>query len=217
MVPRHGPRSPKVADAAVNALGRLGDSAALAELSRPATRTAHGGLGSRGTASGWTDRDIETYRSVWRGEIPPGCDSPVVPASTREVLLLFGGMAQASFDRVARAGRGYIGPSAPPVVVGPAFERARAAWKDSGRAGTYLVALAYVALGDEDIGRANAHDYYRPAGPDGARAKVAEVSGGADAVRATVRAFAQLGADGLMLNPTVDDLDQVARLADLVL
>ncbi|MEW2490916.1 LLM class flavin-dependent oxidoreductase [Streptomyces sp. NPDC048411] len=175
------------------------------------------GLGSRGTGKR-LDRDIETCRSVWRGEIPPGCDSPAVPVGTREVPLLFGGMAQASFDRVARAGRGYIGPSAPLVVVGPAFERARAAWKDSGRAGTpYLVALAYFALGDEDIGRANAHDHYRTAGPDGARAKGAEVSGGADAVRATVRAFAQLGADELMLNPTVDDLDQVARLAGLVL
>ncbi|GGM26109.1 monooxygenase [Streptomyces fumigatiscleroticus] len=175
------------------------------------------GLGPRGTGKR-LDRDVAIYRSVWRGEVPPGCGNPAVPAGTREVPLLFGGMAQASFDRVARTGRGYIGPSAPPAAVAPAFERARAAWKAAGRDGRpYLVALAYFALGDEELGRANVYDYYRPAGPDGARARADEVSAGAAAVRATVKAFEDLGVDELMLNPTVDDIDQVARLAEAVL
>ncbi|MGW5652605.1 LLM class flavin-dependent oxidoreductase [Streptomyces humi] len=175
------------------------------------------GLGPRGTGKR-LDRDIETYRSVWRGEVPPGCENPAVPAGTREVPLLFGGMAQASFERVARAGRGYIGPSAPPAAVGPAFDRARAAWRAAGREGApYLVALAYFALGDEDRGRANVYDYYRPAGPEGARARAAETSGTVAAVRATVKAFEELGVDELMLNPTVDDPDEVVRLADAVL
>ncbi|WP_399895939.1 LLM class flavin-dependent oxidoreductase [Streptomyces sp. BBFR51] len=175
------------------------------------------GLGPRGTGKR-LDRDIETYRSVWRGQTPSGCDNPAVPEGTREVPLLFGGMAQASFDRVARSGRGYIGPSAPPAVVGPAFERARAAWKEAGREGSpYLVALAYVALDDVDTGRANVHDYYRPAGPEVARAKASQVSGGAEAVRATVEAFEDLGADELMLNPTTDDIEEVTRLAETVL
>ncbi|SCF64937.1 hypothetical protein GA0115254_109314 [Streptomyces sp. Ncost-T10-10d] len=56
-----------------------------------------------------------------------------------------------------------------------------------------------------------------PAGPDGARARAAEVSGGAEAVRARVRAFQDLGADELVLNPALDDVDQVKRLADAVL
>ncbi|QOV33375.1 hypothetical protein IM697_24475 [Streptomyces ferrugineus] len=43
------------------------------------------------------------------------------------------------------------------------------------------------------------------------------VSGGADAVRATVQAFADIGADELVFNPTSDDIDEVARLADVVL
>ncbi|MEV7236789.1 hypothetical protein AB0N06_23285 [Streptomyces sp. NPDC051020] len=41
-----------------------------------------------------------------------GIDAVSAGRLTREVPLLFGGMARASFDRVARAGRGYIGPSA---------------------------------------------------------------------------------------------------------
>ncbi|MFF4836356.1 LLM class flavin-dependent oxidoreductase [Streptomyces sp. NPDC001315] len=175
------------------------------------------GLGPRGTGKR-LDQDIDTYRSVWRGEVPPGCENPAVPGGTPEVSLLFGGMAQASFDRVARVGRGYIGPSAAPALVAPAFDRARGAWRAAGREGTpYLVALAYFALGDEDRGRANVYDYYRPAGPDGARARAAEMSGGADAVRATIKAYEALGVDELMLHPTVDDLDEVARPADVVL
>ncbi|MEV7080916.1 LLM class flavin-dependent oxidoreductase [Streptomyces sp. NPDC093516] len=175
------------------------------------------GLGPRGTGRR-LDQDIEIYRSVWRGEVPPGCDNPAVPVGTREVPLLFGGMAQASFDRVARAGHGYIGPSAAPERVGPLFDRARAAWRAAGRRGEpYLVALAYYALGDEDAGRAGVYDYYRSAGPDSARARAAEVRGGADDVRATVKAYADLGVDELMLNPTVDDLEEVTRLAHVVL
>jgi len=42
VVPRHGPRHPKVANAAVTTLGRLGGSAALAELHRLATQTSYG-------------------------------------------------------------------------------------------------------------------------------------------------------------------------------
>ncbi|MFF4761288.1 hypothetical protein [Streptomyces sp. NPDC001292] len=65
---------------------------------------------------------------------------------------------------------------APEIASMPVTSLASAA----GREGTlYLVALAYFALGDADRGRANVYDYYRPAGPDGARA--AETSGGGDA------------------------------------
>ncbi|GGM26105.1 hypothetical protein GCM10010129_83170 [Streptomyces fumigatiscleroticus] len=42
VVPRFGPRAPKAANAAVNALGRLGEPAALAELRRLAAETSHG-------------------------------------------------------------------------------------------------------------------------------------------------------------------------------
>jgi len=101
---------------------------------------------------------------------------------------------------------------------GPAFERARAARKEAGREGSpYLVALPYIAFDDIDTGRVNVHDYYLPAGPEGARAKASQVSGGAEAVRATVKAFEDLGADELMLNPTTDDIDEVTRQAETVL
>ncbi|MFF2525134.1 LLM class flavin-dependent oxidoreductase [Streptomyces liangshanensis] len=175
------------------------------------------GLGARGTGRR-LDEDIEAYRKVWRGEVPDGCDNPLVPAGTREVPLLFGGGVPASFERVARSGRGYIGASLPPAMVGPAFEGVREAWLRAGRKGSpYLVAIAYFAVADPEAGTRAVHDYYTTAGPEAAGLLASTVRGGAEQIKEVVRAFEGLGADELVLNPTGDDLDEVARLAEIVL
>ncbi|MFJ1596045.1 LLM class flavin-dependent oxidoreductase [Streptomyces sp. NPDC088261] len=175
------------------------------------------GLGARGTGKR-LDRDVETYKSVWRGEVPDGCDNPLVPAGTREVPLLFGGGVPASFARAARSGQGYIGASLPPAMIGPAFDGVRAAWRQAGRQGSpYLVAIAYFAVADAEAGTHSVRDYYTTAGPEAAELLASTVRGGAAAIKEVVRAFEDLGADELILNPTSDDLDEVARLADIVL
>lgn len=175
------------------------------------------GLGARGTGKR-LDRDIETYKSVWRGEIPVGCDNPLVPEGSREVPVLFGGMVQASYERVARSGQGYIGASLPVDMVAGAFDGVRAAWEEAGRQGTpYLVAIAYYAVADTDGGRANVYDYYSSAGAGVAGLITSTVSGGVDAVKATVKGFEAIGADELILNPTSDDLDEIQRVAEIVL
>jgi alkanesulfonate monooxygenase SsuD/methylene tetrahydromethanopterin reductase-like flavin-dependent oxidoreductase (luciferase family) len=175
------------------------------------------GLGARGTGKR-LDQDIETYKRVWRGEAPAGCDNPLVPEGTREVPLLFGGGVPASFERVARSGQGYIGGSVPPAMIGPAFDGVRAAWADAGREGApYLVAIAYFAFADLEAGRGSVRDYYTTAGSDAAEFLASTVSGGAEAIKATARAFEDLGADELVFNPTSDDLDELARLAETVL
>ena len=168
------------------------------------------GLGRR------IDRDLETYRAMWTGQPVGGGDNPAVPADSREVPMLFGGIAPASFARMAKWGHGYIGGSVPPEAVTGYFEQARSAWKDAGRSGEpRLVAIAYFALGDADTGRANVHDYY--SGTKFADPIAAGVSGTPDAVRATVTGFADIGADELIFNPGTDDITEIDRLADVVL
>ncbi|MFI7324696.1 LLM class flavin-dependent oxidoreductase [Streptomyces rubiginosohelvolus] len=175
------------------------------------------GLGPRGTGKR-LDRDIETYKSVWRGETPAGCDNPLVPQGSREVPLLFGGMVQASYNRVARSGRGYIGASVPAHMITGAFDGVRTAWKEAGREGSpYLVAIAYYAVADIEAGRANVYDYYSTAGADTAGFIASAVSGGADVIRKTASEFEAIGADELILNPTSDDIDEILRVADVVL
>jgi alkanesulfonate monooxygenase SsuD/methylene tetrahydromethanopterin reductase-like flavin-dependent oxidoreductase (luciferase family) len=175
------------------------------------------GFGPRGTGKR-LDADIETYKSIWRGENVPSSDNPAVPKGSREVPLLFGGLVQASYDRVARCGEGYIGATMPPTMVGPVFENVRAAWSKAGREGSpRLVAIAYYVFGDIEAGRADVYDYYSAGGDEVAKFVASEVSGGADAVEATVRSFANIGADELILYPATDHVDEVARLADTVL
>ncbi|QVQ53405.1 LLM class flavin-dependent oxidoreductase [Spiractinospora alimapuensis] len=175
------------------------------------------GLGARDKGKR-LDEDITIYRSVWRGALPQGGDLPLVTERAREVPLLFGGAVQASFDRVARSGEGYVAGTLPPAMVAPSLEGVRVAWKDAGRDGDpYLVALAYFAFADVATGGENLYHYYASMGPETADFLVSNINTGADEVRDSVRAFADLGVDELIFHPTTDDLDEIARLAEVVL
>lgn len=174
------------------------------------------GLGPRGLGKR-IDRDLEAYRAMWTGRPVGGGENPGVPAGSREVPMLFGGSAPASFARMAKWGQGYVGGSLPAQFVAGDFEKARAAWKDSGREGDpYLVGLSYFSLGDPDRGRANVRDYYTGAG-DFTDVITNAVCVDAAAVRERVRAYADLGVDELVLNAGTDDLEEIKRLADVVL
>jgi alkanesulfonate monooxygenase SsuD/methylene tetrahydromethanopterin reductase-like flavin-dependent oxidoreductase (luciferase family) len=169
------------------------------------------GLGKR------FDNDLEEYRRFWSGAPVGGGVNPGVPAGTREVPMLFGGMAEASFKRMAKWGVGYVAGSVPADWVTGHFDQARAAWQAAGRTEEQrLVAIAYFALGDPDKGRANVHDYYVAAG-EFADLVSANVSGTAEVLRETVKSFEAIGATDLILNPTTDDLDDIERLAEIVL
>jgi len=192
--------------------GRL--TLGLAVGARPDDFVADGhGIRGRGKRF---ERDLQVYHDVWNG-LPVG-DNPAVPQGTREVPLLFGGGAQAAYERMARWGEGYIAPSVPPGRAAGAFDQARAAWRRAGRDGSpRLVAMAYFAFGDVEPGRGNVRDYYRNFGDETADATAAGVRGGPVAVKEAVAAFGDLGADELIFNPGLDDLNEVRRLAETVL
>jgi alkanesulfonate monooxygenase SsuD/methylene tetrahydromethanopterin reductase-like flavin-dependent oxidoreductase (luciferase family) len=172
----------------------------------------HRGLGER------LDRDVEIYRDVWAGKPVGGGHSPAVPAGTPEVPVLFGGFVQASFDRVARLGQGFIGATMPAAVIGQAFEQVRAAWKTAGREGApRLVATAYFALAEVDKGRHNVRNYYSGMGEEIADQLAAGVHGSMPAVKDAKAAFEEIGTDELIFIPTRGDLDEIARLANIIL
>ncbi len=169
------------------------------------------GLGKR------IDHDLEVYRSVWNGEPVGGGENAAVPAGTRQVPLIFGGMAAAAMRRMARWGEGYVGGSAPASMVAGAFDTARKAWSEAGRDGSpRLVAIAYYAFGDYDIGRANVADYYA-ATPNFVDVAVGATALGKDGVRKAVEDFAAIGADELIFNTTIPDVGQITQLAEAVL
>jgi alkanesulfonate monooxygenase SsuD/methylene tetrahydromethanopterin reductase-like flavin-dependent oxidoreductase (luciferase family) len=174
------------------------------------------GLGVKGLGKR-LDADLESYRELWSGQPVGGGTNPGVPAGAREVPMLIGGTAAASFKRMAKWGAGYIVPGLPAADAAGFFEQARTAWREAGRTEEQrLVAGAYFALGDPDQGRANVLDYYTGMG-DYADLAASRLSGDADAVRATIAAFAAIGTTQLMLVPATDDLDDIERLADIAL
>ena len=163
------------------------------------------------------DRDLATYRSMWAGEPVPGSPNPAVPAGGRQVPLLFGATTPAAYRRMAESSDGYIAASVPAALASGAFDAARAAWQAAGRPGQpRLVGLNYFALGDPDRGRANIADYYA-ATPEYQDIVVDGVHTDAESLRDAVKQFEALGADELILGPGTDDLDEITRLADIVL
>ncbi|WP_433557259.1 LLM class flavin-dependent oxidoreductase [Pseudonocardia xinjiangensis] len=163
------------------------------------------------------DRDLEVYRSVWKGEPVGGGTNPAVPAGTREIPLIFGGGSPAAYARMAREGVGYVGGSMPASMVAPSFEAARAAWKEAGRSGDpRIVGIGYVNLGAEDEGRHNVRDYYSFLGDDVANLMGGAVSATPEAIKEAVKAYEDLGADEFILIATTDDTDEVSRLAEIV-
>lgn len=183
---------------------------------RPDDFVADGyGPGGRGKRF---DRDLEVYREIWRGSPVGGGANPAVTPGAREIPLLFGALSPAAFARMARWGQGYIGASLPPEMVAGAFDTAREAWREAGREGSpRLVAIAYFALGDTDKGRENVYDYYSVGGDEVASMVAGGVRGTAQEIKEAIKAFADLGADELILNPATDDINEVMRLAEAAL
>jgi alkanesulfonate monooxygenase SsuD/methylene tetrahydromethanopterin reductase-like flavin-dependent oxidoreductase (luciferase family) len=152
------------------------------------------------------------------GELRDWGDAPAVPGAIRErpPELLVGGNSPAAFTRMARYGDGYAHGGGPPRAFASAATKARAAWSDLGRPGEpALWGQAYFALGDDAAGEAYLLDYYAFTGPFAAKVAAGNLTS-PRAIRDFVRAYEEAGCDELVLLPTVADLGQLDRLADVL-
>jgi hypothetical protein len=95
----------------------------------------------------------------------------------------------------------------------------RSAYERAGGTGApRAVCLSYFSLGEEhtDESLRNLRTYYGNLG-EVAEAIARTAPRTVEDIRATARAFEDLGADELIFSPSVPDVDQVDRLADAVL
>jgi probable F420-dependent oxidoreductase len=143
------------------------------------------------------------------------------PAPTRNgrVPVLIGGTSDKAIARTVAWGAGWTGGGGTPEQTGTMIKQVRAAWQDAGRQGEpRLATLAYFSLG-EDVAadsRAYLRHYYRLLGPYAEQ--IAEGALRSDtSIRDAVRQFEDAGATELYLDPTVASLEQLDRLADIVL
>ena len=167
------------------------------------------------------DTSLETMHRAWRGESLTEGEMAVTPepASEARVPILIGGSSEATLRRVTEWGAGWTVGGSAPEMAAPFADRVRTAWKDSGRTGEpRMAALAYFSLGDDAVeeSKSNLKHYYGFLGEyadmiaDGALRS-------AQAVRDAVQAFGDIGITELYFDPSTSSIDQVDRLADVVL
>ena len=132
--------------------------------------------------------------------------------------VLFGGFAPAVIDRVSRWGNGFLGAALPPKYLDHLFRKVEQSWASAGRAGRpRLVAQTNVALGPPEMideARRELRAYYGDT--EYTSHAVDGMLTTPDQVRATLTAFADIGADEAMLYCWAADPGQVDRIADLI-
>lgn len=168
------------------------------------------------------DQTVALMRNAWRTEVVTG-DKALCPAPV-QIPILFGGTSQATIRRVATLGDGWCAGALRDYANQSLFiERVRSAWRGAGRSGTpWLNASVNFAFGDAEsetvrAGYGHLQSYFGFFPDDARLAITADMLTSSQDAAATVRAYRDLGFDGLPFHPCVASLDQVDRLADLVL
>lgn len=167
------------------------------------------------------EEQLEIMARIWSGQTMNNEVGPIGPhpvqAGGPEVLL--GGYSIAAAQRVGRWGNGFMAGSGGSVQqAGLFFREAERVWQQAGRAGKpRLVGCGYFALGPDAAERGGAYilDYYAFLG-EAAQQRARAIPSTPEAVRQLARAFEDIGADELILWPTLADLDQIQRLAEVV-
>jgi alkanesulfonate monooxygenase SsuD/methylene tetrahydromethanopterin reductase-like flavin-dependent oxidoreductase (luciferase family) len=169
-------------------------------------------LAGVGTETRGKDLDamLERVWEVWKGD-------EMGPDTTSHPRVLVGGSVEASFERAARFGDGWIAAGAPPDQFAEwrqAFERV---WSEVGRSeAPQNAALAYFSLGEraEEDAKAYLTDYYAWLGEDTANFIAGSAAKDADTVKQYLAAFEDAGCQELFLIPSSSNPEQVDLLAD---
>jgi alkanesulfonate monooxygenase SsuD/methylene tetrahydromethanopterin reductase-like flavin-dependent oxidoreductase (luciferase family) len=164
------------------------------------------------------DQQLELMTRLWSGQPVDEQIGPIGPAPVQsggpEVLI--GGYAPSAISRLERWGDGYLAGGSDPQQINECFRMAEKSWQRAGRPGKpRLVACGPYGLGPNAAARASEYifDYYAFMGP-----MAQMVADGApwssDAVKASIRAFEEIGTDELVFIPCIPELDQVRLLAE---
>lgn len=139
-----------------------------------------------------------------------------VPVQTGGPDLLVGGASGPALLRMARLADGYVHGGGPARSFASAAVRVRAAWEDVDRPGSpQLWAQAHFGLGAPDLGDDYLRDYYAFTGPFAEKVVAANLRNPRE-IRDYIRSYEEAGCENLVLLPTVADLDEVDRLAEVV-
>jgi alkanesulfonate monooxygenase SsuD/methylene tetrahydromethanopterin reductase-like flavin-dependent oxidoreductase (luciferase family) len=178
------------------------------------------------------DDALEVLHRAWAGgSVRPAGVEPVSedtaeslatgPAPTRNgrVPVLIGGTSEKAIKRTVAWGAGWTGGGGTPEQSKATIKQVHAAWQEAGREGQpRMAALSYFSLGSEveTDSRAYLRHYYAFLGPYGEQIAEGALRSEA-AIRDAVAQYEDAGVTELYFDPTVASLEQVDRLADIVL
>jgi alkanesulfonate monooxygenase SsuD/methylene tetrahydromethanopterin reductase-like flavin-dependent oxidoreductase (luciferase family) len=166
------------------------------------------------------DRQLEELHEAWAGKPIGNAGSPVTPATTAgRIPILFGGSPGVAARRAVPWRGGYTIGGAPPEQAAGMVREFRSAYAElGGQNQPKIVALQYFSIGEEhaDTSVSNLRSYYAWLG-EWAEGVAQGAARSDDDLRARQAAYAEMGVDELIWDPSVADLDQVDRLADVVL
>ena len=166
------------------------------------------------------EEQLSTMKHIWSGQPLSDNIGPIGPNPVRSggPEILIGGYTPAATHRVGRWGDGFIAGGRDPRGTQQLFNLAEESWKATGRPGKpRLVGCFYYALGPDAKERGGAYlrSYYSFMGPM-VETMINNLPITIEAIKERIRAYADIGADEVILWPCTPDLEQLDQLKVLV-
>lgn len=165
-------------------------------------------------------RTLATMRGIWNGEVAADGAGPMgpLPAQPGGPEVLIGGSAPAALRRAGRYADGFIASAGSPEVVQGLFQTVQESWEKNARAGQpRLAGVASYALGPNAAAQVGGYirHYYSFLG-EAADQMARNAIASPEAVKNTIRDMESIGMDEVIFLPSVADISQLERLADIV-
>ena len=165
-------------------------------------------------------RTLATMRNIWNGEVvSEGLGtmgpSPVQPGGPE--ILIGAGTPQA-VRRVGRYADGFIAAASNPHGVEELYQVAKESWDAEGRTGLpRLAGVASYALGPNAADKVGGYirNYYSFLG-DAAETMAQNAISTPEAIKDAIRDMEGIGMDEVVFLPSVAEMDQLDRLADII-
>ena len=166
------------------------------------------------------NRTLATMRSIWKGEVvSEGLGamgpSPVQPDGPE---ILIGAGTPNAVRRVGRYADGFIAAASNPHGVNELYQVALESWEAEGRSGQpRLAGVASYALGPNAADKVGGYirHYYSFLG-DAAENMAQSAISSPEAVKDTIRDMESIGMDEVVFLPSVAEMDQLDRLAEII-
>jgi alkanesulfonate monooxygenase SsuD/methylene tetrahydromethanopterin reductase-like flavin-dependent oxidoreductase (luciferase family) len=163
------------------------------------------------------DQQLELMQRVWAGEPVSEEVGPIGPRPVQQggPEILIGAYSPTAIERVGKWGNGFIVGGGGPQMAAQSYKNAEAAWQAAGRPGKpRFVAGFYAGIGPKDQAGAYLRDYYGFM-PQLAEQIADNVANTPEALKGAIQAYEAVGLDELILWPTIAELDQVDKLAEI--